>query len=115
VSHFLQGFVPAIIAREVFLRTTPLRPGKMLNFLCISVCLAASALYEIIEWWTVLLFYPGNGEQWLGMQGDVWDAQWDMFTCLAGATLSIGFLSRRHTRSMARLPLSKDIAAKLVA
>jgi putative membrane protein len=103
VGHFMQGFVPAILAREVLLRTSPLRPGKWLSFLCVAVPLAFSAFYELLEWWMVALFYPSHGPYWLGMQGDPWDAQWDMLMALAGATLAIALLSRLHDRSMRRI------------
>jgi putative membrane protein len=100
VGHFMQGFVPALIVREVLLHKTPLKPGKWLGFLCISVCLAFSAFYELLEWWMVLVFYPKEGANWLGMQGDIWDAQSDMLMALIGAILAIVFLSRLHDKSM---------------
>ena len=101
VGHFAQGFVPAIVVREVLLRTTGLRRGKMLFFLCACVCLALSAAWELLEWWMVVIVYPSHGPEWLGMQGDVWDAQWDMFMALVGAVAALALLSRRHDRSMA--------------
>jgi len=103
VGHFAQGFFPALIAREILLRTTPLRPGKMLTFLVASVCLALSAFYELIEWWVVLVFYPESGPEWLGLQGDPWDAQQDMFMALLGAVAALALLSRAHDRSLASL------------
>jgi len=103
VGHFMQGFVPAIVVREILLRTTGLKRGKMLGFLCVAVCLAFSAFYELIEWWIVVLFYPDQGQAWLGMQGDVWDAQGDMLMCTIGATLAVLGLSAVHNRSMAAL------------
>ncbi|HEB97170.1 MAG TPA: DUF2238 domain-containing protein, partial [Sedimenticola thiotaurini] len=84
VGHFVQGFVPAILAREILLRLSPLRPGGWLFLIVTSICLAFSALYELIEWWTALL----SGEAataFLGTQGDPWDTQWDMFLALVGA------------------------------
>jgi putative membrane protein len=102
LGHFVQGFVPAIVAREILLRKTPLKPGGWLFFLVTCVCLAVSAFYEFIEWWTALL----SGEAamaFLGTQGDVWDTQWDMFLCLLGAIASQLLLSRRHDRELARL------------
>ncbi len=101
VGHFAQGFVPAMIVRELLLRTTGLRRGKMLTFLCACVCLALSAAWELLEWWMVVLFYPSRGPEWLGMQGDPWDAQWDMLMALVGAVAALLLLSRRHDRSMA--------------
>jgi putative membrane protein len=100
VGHFFQGFTPAILTREVLLRTTGLRRGKMLGFLCIGVCLAASAFWELLEWWVVIFFYPESGQEWLGLQGDPWDPHQDMLMALLGATLSTLALSRLHDRSM---------------
>ena len=73
-----------------------------------SVCLAFSAFYEILEWWMVVEFYPTSGPDWLGMQGDPWDAQEDMLMALIGATLSILTLSSAHERSMAALAPARD-------
>lgn len=100
VGHLAQGFFPAIVAREVLLRTSPLRPGRWLFFLVTCVCLAFSALYELVEWWTALL----TGEAataFLGTQGDVWDTQWDMFMCLCGALASQLLLAPAHDRALA--------------
>jgi len=99
VGHLAQGFVPAIVAREILLRTTPLRPGKMLFFLVVSICLAASAFYEFIEWW-VALATGDAGEKFLGTQGDCWDTQGDMFMCFLGAILAQLLLARRHDREL---------------
>lgn len=101
IGHFFQGFVPALIAREVLLRTTPLPRGAMANFLAVCFCLAFSAFYELLEWQIVVWFYPDAGPQWLGMQGDPWDAQQDMLRALIGATVAVLALSRAHDRSMA--------------
>ena len=95
LGHFAQGFVPAILAREILLRTSPLRPGKWLFFLVISVCLAFSAFYELIEWITAVT--KGEAaEAFLGTQGDVWDTQKDMACALVGAILAQLTLSRIH-------------------
>jgi putative membrane protein len=102
VGHFAQGFFPALVAREILLRTSPLKPGKWLFFLVVCICLAFSAFYELIEWWVAI----GSGsaaDQFLGTQGDVWDTQWDMFLALAGAAVSQLVLGRSHDRSLARL------------
>jgi len=102
IGHFAQGFVPALIAREVLLRKTPLKPGAMLSFLVVCVCLAISAFYEFIEWWTALI--AGSGATaFLGTQGDVWDTQWDMFIAMTGAIICVLALSRVHDRALARL------------
>ena len=103
VGHLAQGFIPAMFVREFLRRYGGLRPGALLGFLCISVCLAFSAFYEILEWWIVLKFYPTSGPEWLGMQGDPWDAQEDMLMALIGSTTSILTLSSLHERSMAAL------------
>lgn len=103
VGHFAQGFFPAFIIREVLLRRTPLRRGGWLNFLTGSVALAISALYELIEWWSALLLDPEGGDKFLGTQGDIWDAQSDMFMCLIGATVAMVFFARAHHRSIEQL------------
>jgi putative membrane protein len=102
IGHLAQGFIPAIVTREILLRVTPLRHGKMLFFLVLCVCLAVSAFYELIEWWTAVLFGEGAHE-FLGTQGDEWDTQWDMFLALVGATASQLLLSRGHDRQLAAL------------
>jgi putative membrane protein len=102
LGHFAQGFVPAIVAREVLLRRSPLRPGKWLFFLVTSVCLAVSASYELIEWLAALLG-GSSADAFLGTQGDVWDTQWDMFMALVGALSALLLLSRVHDRQLERL------------
>jgi len=103
VGHVALGFFPALVIREVLLRATPLRPGGWLSFLICSVALAIGAFWELIEWWTTLLVASDVGEAFLGSQGDVWDAQWDMFLALVGAVVALLALSRIHDRSMAAL------------
>jgi len=104
IGHLAQGFVPAILAREILIKKTPLRPGSWLFLLVTSVCLAFGALYELIEWATALIG-GGSAEAFLGTQGDPWDAQWDMFLCLVGALASQLLLSRMHDRQLAASPL----------
>jgi len=102
LGHFAQGFVPALIAREVLLRKSPLVRGGWLFFLVTCVCLAISATYEFTEWWAAL----ANDEAaaaFLGTQGDVWDTQWDMFTALIGALCAQLLLAHEHDRELARL------------
>ncbi len=106
VGHLAQGFVPAIVVREILLRQTPLVPGKILFFLVVSVCLAASAFYEFIEWWVALLT-GSAADAFLGTQGDVWDTQWDMFSCFLGSIASQLLLSRKHDRALAQLQAGK--------
>jgi putative membrane protein len=102
LGHLAQGFVPAVLAREVLLRRLPLRPGKWLFFLVSSVCLALSACYEFLEWWAALIGGEG-AEAFLGTQGDVWDTQWDMFLALVGAVSAQILLSRAHDRQLREL------------
>jgi putative membrane protein len=102
LGHFFQGFVPAILVREVLLRRTPLRPGGWLFFLVSSVCLAFSAFFEFIEWWSALAL-GSAADAYLATQGDVWDTQWDMFMCLIGALLAQLLLSRTHDRQLAAI------------
>lgn len=84
LGHVAQGFFPAILVREILLRTSPLVPGKWLAFIVTCICLAISASYELIEWW-VSLASGSKGDAFLGTQGDIWDTQWDMFLALCGA------------------------------
>jgi putative membrane protein len=102
IGHFAQGFVPAILVREVLLRKTPLRSGGWLFFLTTSVCLSISACYEFIEWWTAIAT-GSKADAFLGTQGDPWDTQWDMLWALLGAVSSQALLVRRHDRELARL------------
>jgi putative membrane protein len=83
----MQGFVPALVAREVLLRQTPLQKGAWLFALVCSVCLSVSVLYEFLEWW-VAVFTGEAAEAFLGTQGDPWDTQWDMFFALIGSVLA---------------------------
>lgn len=100
VGHLAQGFVPAILAREILLRRSPLHPGKWLFFLVLCVCLAFSAFYELVEWWSAIAFGEG-ATAFLGTQGDHWDTQWDMWLALLGAALSLLLLSGVHDRQLA--------------
>lgn len=105
LGHLAQGFVPAILARELLLRTSPLRdrgdgrPSRWLGFLCVGVCLGFSAFYELIEWW-VALASGESADAFLGTQGYVWDTQSDMGWALIGAIAALALLSRAHDRSM---------------
>jgi putative membrane protein len=100
LGHFAQGFVPVMIAREVLLRTTALKRGALLNYLLLSLAMAISAWYEILEF--VAARVAGSGaDAFLGTQGDPWDTQWDMTFCFIGATCALVLLQRRHDRAMA--------------
>jgi putative membrane protein len=102
LGHFAQGFVPAFIAREVLLRATPLRRGKMLAYLVFSCCMAISAMYELFEF-AVARATGASADAFLGTQGDVWDTQWDMTWCLIGSTCMLLFFTGIHDRALARL------------
>lgn len=102
LGHFAQGFVPAMVARELLLRVFRIEGRKILNFLVVCVALAISAFYELIEWWAAVVMGAG-ADEFLGTQGDVWDTQWDMFMAMAGAILALLVLGRRHDRQMSRL------------
>jgi putative membrane protein len=99
LGHFAQGFVPAMLVREILLRRTPLTRGKWLFFLVTCVCLAVSACYEFIEWGTAVVGGT-SADAFLGTQGDVWDTQWDMFTALLGAIAAQLFLARVQDRQL---------------
>ncbi len=102
LGHFAQGFIPAILAREILVRTSPLRGSRWLPFVVVAFCLAFSAFYEMIEWWTAVAA-GASSTAFLGTQGDVWDTQWDMFLALIGATSALLVLSRAHDRQLERL------------
>lgn len=102
IGHFMQGFVPAILAREILLRGGYVRRGKMLAFICICIPLAFSAFYELVEWWAALALGQG-ADEFLGTQGDPWDTQSDMFMALLGASCALLVLSRLHDRQLERL------------
>jgi len=129
LGHFAQGFVPAVLAREILLRTSPLkhrlsgsldssangglardsglasaaRPSRWLGFLVVCVCLAFSAFYELAEW-AVAVLSGAAADDFLGTQGDPWDTQTDMAMALVGAVLALLLLARWHDRSLAKLP-----------
>lgn len=109
LGHFAQGFVPAIIAREILLRRTPLTRGKWLVFLVTCVCLAISASYEFIEWGAAVIG-GASATAFLGTQGDVWDTQWDMLSALIGAIAAQLLLTRVHDRQLLSLSASENLA-----
>lgn len=102
IGHLAQGFVPAIVAREILIRRSPLRAGKWLFFIVLSVCLAISACYELIEWWSALIG-GSAADAFLGTQGDPFDTQADMFMALIGAVASQVLLARVHDRQIAKI------------
>ena len=102
VGHFIQGFVPCIVARELLIRHKVVNKLSWLPFLCVSICLAISALYELIEAFVAILT-GDSAEAFLGTQGYVWDTQSDMFLAVIGAITALIFLSRLHNRSMSKV------------
>jgi putative membrane protein len=102
LGHLMQGFVPAMIAREVLIRFEVLQRKKWLTFHVLSICLGISAFYELIEWWTALAS-GAAAIDFLGTQGDVWDTQWDMLMALIGSILGQAALSRLHDRQLTRV------------
>lgn len=102
IGHFLQGFVPALVAREILLRGAWVRGAKMTAFICISIALAISACYELIEWAAALALGQG-ADEFLGTQGDPWDTQSDMAMALLGATCAVSLLAGWHDRQLAGL------------
>jgi putative membrane protein len=95
----MQGFVPALVAREILVRGGYIARGRMVGFLSICVALAVSAFYELIEWWSALML-GGGAEAFLGTQGDPWDTQSDMFFALIGAVSAVLGLSRVQDRQI---------------
>ncbi len=105
LGHFAQGFIPAVLAREILIRCSPLRSGAWLFFIVVCICLAFSAFYEILEWWAAAV--GGDAaDEFLGTQGDPWDTQWDMFLALTGAIASLLLLRRVHNRQLNRMGLT---------
>lgn len=102
IGHFAQGFVPAMLAREILLRRSPLRSGKWLAFLVVCVCLAISACYELIEWIAALMLGQG-ADEFLGTQGDPFDTQSDMAMALIGSSSALVTLTRLHDRQLTAL------------
>jgi putative membrane protein len=99
IGHFLQGFVPAIIAREILIRRNVVRTRGWLFYIVVSICLAISAAYELLEW-SVSLATGSKADSFLGTQGDVWDTQEDMAMALIGSILAQLFLARVHDRQL---------------
>lgn len=99
LGHLAQGFIPAILARELLLRLTPLHRGGWLFYLVAAACLSFSAFFEFIEWWAALIM-GGQADAYLATQGDVWDTHWDMFLALCGALAAQLLLARVHDRQL---------------
>ncbi|NTW06681.1 MAG: DUF2238 domain-containing protein [Syntrophaceae bacterium] len=107
IGHFMQGFGPAIYAREIIARTSPVKSGKWLNFMSVAVPLAFSALYEIIEW-LASLSNPTDTEAFLGTQGYIWDTQTDMFWCLIGSIVALLLLTRLHDKYLCQIDMKSE-------
>ena len=105
IGHFAQGFIPVLVARELLLRTSPLKPGKWLNVILVCIALAISAVYEIVEW-LVSVASGSAGDSFLGTQGYIWDTQSDMLLCGIGAILAIVLLSKIHDRALKNQSIS---------
>jgi putative membrane protein len=101
VGHLALGFFPAFIIREIYLRRVGMKRGGWLFFTVCSVALAIGAFWELLEWWVTLLIASDVGQAFLGSQGDIWDAQWDMFLALVGAAAAQLLMNKTHDRSMA--------------
>ena len=104
-GHLMQGFVPAVLVRELLSRTSPLRGSRWLAPLTVCACLAFSAVFEMLEWLAAVVG-GHSADAFLATQGDVWDTQWDMFCALIGATVSVLVLSRVHDRQLDALGVS---------
>jgi putative membrane protein len=102
LGHFVQGFVPAIIARELFIRLDVLNRKNWLPFIIVALCLTVSALYELMEWLTAAIVGSAS-DDFIGSQGDVWDTQKDMFFALIGSICALLFLSHLHDRALQRI------------
>ena len=102
VGHFAQGFIPALIVREILVRKSPLKGSRWLFFIVVAICLAFSAFYELIEWWVALAVGEG-AEDFLGTQGYMWDTQSDMFLALVGAIISLLTLQRYHDKAICQV------------
>jgi len=103
LGHFAQGFVPAIVAREILIRKKVVNYPGWRDFLIVCVCLAISAVYELIEWWVALLSGEA-ADSFLGTQGYIWDTQSDMWLALLGAVFALVLLSRLHDRQLVKFP-----------
>ena len=108
-GHLMQGFVPAVLVRELLSRTSPLRGSRWLAPLTVCACLAFSAVFEMLEWLAAVIG-GHSADAFLATQGDVWDTQWDMFCALVGATVSVLVLSRLHDRQLDALGVTRPYA-----
>jgi len=113
LGHFAQGFVPAIIAREIIIRNNVLNNTNWLNFFVICICLAISAFYELIEWWVAIVSKEA-AEAFLGTQGYIWDTQSDMAFALLGAMVALVTLNHSHDRQISKLMAEHQVFNQVV-
>lgn len=99
LGHFAQGFIPAVLSRELLIRKAEVRKPFWIFLLTVTCCLAFSAFYELLEWWSALAAGKA-ADDFLATQGDIWDTQWDMFLALIGSLVSLTLLTKWHNRSM---------------
>jgi len=99
IGHFVQGFVPAVLVREILIRRSPLAGSRWLPVVVVSMCVALSAFYELIEWWGAVVM-GAAADAFLATQGDPWDTQWDMFLALVGSVAALAILSRMHDEEL---------------
>ncbi|CZF78006.1 Inner membrane protein YjdF [Grimontia celer] len=111
VGHFAQGFIPALVAREILIRNSVIPSPRWRNFFIVSFCLAFSAFYELIEWW-VAVMSGESAEAFLGTQGYVWDTQSDMFLAMIGAISSLVLLGKIHDKQLAKLDARETISSQ---
>ncbi|USH01485.1 DUF2238 domain-containing protein [Grimontia kaedaensis] len=109
VGHFAQGFIPALVAREILIRNSVIPSPRWRNFFIVSFCLAFSAFYELIEWW-VAIMSGESAEAFLGTQGYIWDTQSDMFLAMIGAITSLVLLGKIHDKQLAKLNTREPIS-----
>jgi putative membrane protein len=110
VGHVALGIFPIFLAREVLLRASPLGRSKWLAVLSVSLVFSFAAFWELLEWWVTLLVAADVGQAFLGSQGDVWDAQWDMLLALLGAIGALALASGVHDRSLTHVPARSPCA-----
>lgn len=108
IGHFMQGFVPFLVTREILLRGGYLTSRRMAAFLSVCVVMAVSAWYELIEWWSALAMGQG-ADEFLGTQGDPWDTQSDMFFAFTGATTALIIMTRLHDSMMDRMKQGESV------
>lgn len=111
LGHFWQGLVPALLAKEIFVRRAYVTGKKIRGFLSVCVAMAISAWYEVIEWWAALIMGQG-ADEFLGTQGDQWDTQSDMWLACLGAMTAVILLARVHDRQLAHFPVADDALEK---